>query len=366
MASGKKLTFKNTANVRNLFLKADGSSNAVNYKAPTKQANGATDIRSSLVERNYKENPNNYTWNSSHSYANTYNEPSQAQKTKYHKAQEKAKSLYGNVWHNAIAITESHNEEMNERAEQYNVNVVNLMAERFGDLEPDVAEEFLEHLESMNKLSSEYAAGKKTKTEYDEGAEIIFTDWHLNTEIPKEDLVKNYPDFKDLFFTNKRLGNNSLSVKSKALKNLLKTKRARNTERKSLIRNTIRKWRTLPINNGPRTSGAELLALAAKYGNNPANFSQVYNGVKRNKGKGMKFGTGSEVRERLSVNYAKMAEQEEEEEAAANAAALEAELTKYPDPKKLALNRRMAELNKKNKETKRPMLSLNMFKPPSP
>ena len=365
MASGKKLTFKNTSNVRNLFLKPNGSANAVNYKAPTKRANGKTNLRSSLVEENYKVNPANYNWKSEYSYANTHNGPTAADKKRYLAAQGKARTKYGNVWHNAVAIKESHNEEKQERLRAYYSKVLSLIAERFGDLDEGTIEEFIEGLEAMDTLSEEYSRGKKSKSEYDAESDTIFEDWHLNTEISKAELIANYPDFRKLLVVRGQTNTNANAAKNRELKNLLKTKRAANTARIRRNKNTVRKWHTTPNRGENRAPGAELLALAAKHGNSSANFAAVYNGVARPKGRGTVFGTGSEVREKLNVEHAEMRRQEQEEENAANAAALEAELTKFPTPKKRAMNLRMAQLNKEDAGKKKPALSMNMFKPPN-
>ena len=365
MASGKKLTFKNTANVRNLFLKPNGSANAVNYKAPTKRANGQTMRRSSLVEENYKVNPANYNWKSEYSYANTHNGPSAANKKRYLAAQGKAITKYGNVWHNAVAIKESHNEEKQERLKAYYSKVLSLIEERFGDLDEGTVEEFIEGLEAMDTLSEEYSSKKKSKSEYDAEADTIFEDWHLNTEISKAELIANYPDFHDLLVVRGKINTVANAAKNKELKNLLKTKRAANSARIRRNKNTVRKWHTMPNKGENRAPGAELLALAAKYGNSPANFAAVYNGVPHPKRRGTVFATGSEVKERLNVEHAEMKRQEQEEENAANAAATEAELTKFPPPSKRAMNLRMAQLNAEAAATKRPMLSMNMFKPPN-
>lgn len=365
MASGKKLTFKNTAIVRNLFLKPVGAPNAVNYAVPTKQANGKTKKRSSLVEENYKVNPANYNWKSEYSYANTHNGPSEANKKRYITAQGKAKTKYGNVWHNAVAIKESHDEEKQERLKEYYTKVLNLIEERFGDLDEAIIEEFIEGLEAMDTLTEEYSMKKKSKSEYDEEADTIFEDWHLNTEIEKADLIKHYPDFHELLVVRGKVNTVANAAKNKELKNLLKTKRAANSARIRRNKNTVRKWHTMPNKGENRAPGAELLALAAKHGNSSANFAAVYNGVPHPKRRGTVFGTGSEVREKLNVEHAEMRRQEEEEENAANAAALEAELTKFPTPNKRAMNLRMAQLNKEAAATKRPMLSMNMFKPPN-
>jgi len=363
MDSGKKLTFKNKANVRNLFLNPNGSANAVNYKAPTKRANGKTNVRSSLVEENYKLNPANYKWTSDYSYANTHNGPSAANKKRYLSAQGKAKTTYGNVWHNAVAIRESHNEEKQARLQQYYSKVLSLIDKLFGEQDEEVIEEFIESLEEMDKLTVEFTSGKKSKTEYMEESDIIYEDWHLNTNIDKVALMKAYPEFNKLRLDKGLANNTANAVKNRELKNLLKTKRAANSARLRRNKNTVRKWHTFPNKGENRAPGAELLALAAKHGN-PANFSVAYNGMPRPKLRGIEFGTGSEVKERLNVERAEMRRQEEDEEAAANAAALEAELSKFPAPKKRAMNLRMAELNKENAGKKRPVLSMNMFKPP--
>lgn len=262
------VTFKNNAKVRNVFL---GTGTPVNYTAPTKVANGKTPVRSSRVEQEYAVNPRAFQWRSNHSYNNTYSRPQGSEKAAQDRHAATAMRTYGNSWPNAFAVIEQNQHNAAEREVAYLVKIRGLVTEKFGPLHELEIMEFLEGLEAMNDLTKKLLDRKITKAEYDEQAETVLADWHLNTEMSIDDLISNYEAFKEVYMEKTRADAEGVAAKKKALNNI--------QQRTRRNKNAARRWQTAPKAGENRSAGAELLSLAAKHSRRPANFAEIFNGV---------------------------------------------------------------------------------------
>ena len=284
--------------MRNLFLKSNGSAAvADNYAVPTKRNNGPTITSSSRVQEDYKRNPNNYRWSSNSSYDNTYSAEPMSRNAK--KAFFAAQSKYGNSWVNALVVKNSANENDIERLNGYYSKVLALIKELFGDLDDNTVEEFIENLDAMNELNHSLMKGKINQASFYSGSSNLFEDWSLNTEIEEAELIKHYPHFKELYLESKVRDKRSKNNVQKTLKNLIRAERKGKANLLRRNANTLRKWHTTPDVGENRAPGAELLALAAKHGNNKG-FLSTYNGVLKREGKKTNkyvYGTGSQLRE---------------------------------------------------------------------
>jgi len=273
MAEKKRLTFKNNSMVRNLYLKG---SVPVNYSVPTKRANGKSQTSNSRVQENYKRKPKSYKWSSSLSYENTYPSSTRAQQSAYNRNSRQAQQKYGSFWVDAVVCGAIVDDKIHEIMQAFDANITRLIEQKLGQAPKSI---FLKHLNKMIKLELDLKKQLIDKAVYTTESERIFTEMAAESQLDKSVLIANYPAFKDLGLEHARILEFIKEEKRKALASLLKLKQTANAQKKRTEKNIRAKWHTQPNKGENRAPGAELLALASKYANNPKNFSAVYNGL---------------------------------------------------------------------------------------
>lgn len=292
MADKKRLTFKNNSMVRNLYLKGNVP---VNYTVPTKRNNGKSKTSNSRVQENYKRKPKSYKWNSSLSFENTYPSSTNAQRLAYNRNSKKMQEKYGSFWVDAVVCGAIVDDKIHEIMQAFDANITKLIEQKIGQAPKTI---FLKHLNKMIKLELDLKKQLIDKATFTTESERIFDEMADETQINRSILTTTYPYFKTAGLEQARILEFIKEEKKKALSTLFKLKQSANAQKKKAEKNTRAKWHTLQNTNENRAPGAELLALAAKYANNPKNFAAVYNGVTRKNGKYV-VGTGSEIQDAL-------------------------------------------------------------------
>lgn len=273
MADKKRLTFKNNSMVRNLYLKGNVP---VNYSVPTKRNNGKSQTSNSRVQENYKRKPKSYKWSSSLSYENTYPSSTRAQQSAYNRNSRKMQEKYGSFWVDAVVCNGIVDDKIQEIMQAFDANITRLITEKFGQAPKTI---FLKHLNKLIKLELDLKKQLIDKATFATESDKVFDAMATETQMDKSVLTTNYPYFKTVGLEHARILEFIKEEKRKALANLLKLKQTANAHKKRTEKNIRAKWHTQPNKGENRAPGAELLALAAKYGNNPKNFSAVYNGL---------------------------------------------------------------------------------------
>lgn len=270
------VSFSNSSKVRNLHLNPNGegpADYAENYTVPTKTQNGPTLVSNSRVQENYKVNPNNYSWSTDKSYANTFTKVKNSSTTR--KFLKEAPEKFGEEWVSAVTLKDSYNEDKVERNGLYKEEIKSIIR-KFGVLSASKRDALLEGLETLAELSSQLSKKKLSKAKFDSSSEFVIAEIVNKTGVPKAKIVKNYPAFLEAFSLKQRVNDSAKKTQKQGLNSLLKSKKNANNLQKQRNRNTMKlRASYAPNNNGRRSSQAELLSLLAKYGK-PANFQQTY------------------------------------------------------------------------------------------
>jgi hypothetical protein len=223
------VTFRNNSNVRNLYLYTryrKPVSTAVNYKAPTKQNNGPSAASSSRVQENFKKHPARYPWNSSHSYANTYEAPSEAMQRYYSRNSIAAQKKFGDFWVDAVIINQTHRETAKAMADDYLASVRALMETKFGQVKSEM--KFLKWLKKCVLMENDLAKGKVTQEEVSTEFDATIDPMCEKTTIEKSALLAAYPEFLQIGLDYIAKLDIETKQKHREMRALLKTKRANN------------------------------------------------------------------------------------------------------------------------------------------
>lgn len=184
----KTLKFRNSSRVRNQLL--NGS--LVEYNVGTKAANGPSAVSNSLLRVNQKANPGQYQWNTSKSYANTFNASNQ------NAASSKANYLnvrrtYKNGWINATVAMNSYTEELEELTNGYKSKLAEFINTMFDAPNEERFEDIRDYIKELNEIALDLSTNSMTKQEADQEMGNIYDKAEDNSGIDKAYFRRIFP-----------------------------------------------------------------------------------------------------------------------------------------------------------------------------